>query len=84
MTRLTPFADDAASTAIDKLTIENGRQQVAIYGSLDITRDKVGLQRALTLKAIIDEAVQALTSDPALPQRLPPSDKPKTVSNPFA
>jgi hypothetical protein len=84
LTKFTPFADDAASTAIDKLTIENGTEQLSLYGSLDITRDKVGLQHALALKAIIDQAVQSLASDPTLPQRLPPSDKPKTVSNPFA
>ena len=83
MDKLTPFADDAASAAIGTLTIENGTQQVSLYGSLDITRDKVGLQRARALQAIIDQAVQALASDPALPERLPPSDKPKTVSNPF-
>ncbi len=84
MTQLTPFADDASSTAIDKLTIENGTAQLSVYGSLDITRDKVGLQHALALKALIDHAVQVLTSDPALPQRLPPPEKPTTVSNPFA
>ena len=44
MTKFTPFADDAASMAIDKLTIENGQQQISLYGSLDITRDKAGLQ----------------------------------------
>ncbi len=84
MTKLILFSDDAASTAIDKLTIENGTVQVSLYGSLDITRDKVGLQHALALKTVIDQAAQVLTSDPALPQRLPPPEKPTTVSNPFA
>jgi len=84
MTKLTPFADDAASIAIEKLTIENGTERLALYGSLDITRDKVGLRHALALKAIIDQAVQVLTADPALPDRQPPADKPKTVHNPFA
>jgi hypothetical protein len=83
MTKFMPFADDAASIAIDKLTIENGKEQLSLYGSLDITRDKVGLQRVLALKAVIDQAVKALSSDPALPQQLPPPDKP-TDGNPFA
>src|SRR3978361_1463789 len=43
MTKFTPFADDAGSTAVGKLTIENGTAVVSVYGSLDITRDKVGL-----------------------------------------
>ena len=84
MTKLTPFADDAASIGVDKLTIENGKEKLSLYGSLDITRDRQGLQHALVLKAIIDQAVHTLTSDPALPQRLPPPEKPTTVSNPFA
>jgi len=84
MTKLRPFADDAASTTIDKLTIENGTQQMSLYGSLDITRDQIGLQHALALKALVDQAVQVLTSDSTLAPRLPPTDKPKSVSNPFA
>ena len=35
-----PFADDAASVSIGKLTVENGTDRVALYGSLDITRDQ--------------------------------------------
>ena len=84
MTKLTPFADDATSIGVDKLTIENGKERLSLYGSLDITRDREGLQRALALKAIVDQAVHVLTSDPALPQRLPPSEKPTAVGNPFA
>jgi hypothetical protein len=83
MTKFTPFADDSGSAGIDKLTIENGTAQISLYGSLDITRDKVGLQHALALKALLDQAVQVLTSDTALPQRLPPLDKAKSVQNPF-
>jgi hypothetical protein len=84
MTELTPFADDAASVGIGKLTIENGTERLALYGSLDITRDKTGLRNALALKAILDKAVEVLSSDRALPERLEPPDKPKTVNNPFA
>ena len=49
MTKLTPFADDAASMSIGGLTIENGTDRVVIYGSLDLTRDKQGLAHALAL-----------------------------------
>ena len=51
MIKLTPFADDAASVSIGSLTVKNGTDRVAIYGSLDITRDKPGLAHALTLPA---------------------------------
>jgi hypothetical protein len=50
VTKAHAFADNAASIAIDKLTIENGMKQLSLYGSLDITRDKVGLQHALALE----------------------------------
>jgi len=43
---LKPFADDRASQAIDGLTIENGRDKLSFYGSLDIGRDKTGLAKA--------------------------------------
>ena len=45
---LTPFADDAASVSVGKLTFENGTDRVALYGSLDITRDQQGLAHART------------------------------------
>ena len=84
MTKLTPFADDAASVSIGSLTIENGTDRVAIYGSLDITRDKQGLAHALALKNFLDEAVAHLRAEKELPDALPPASKPKTVRNPFA
>ena len=84
MTKLKPFADDAASVGVEKLTIENGTERLALYGSLDITRDKEGLRNALALKTIIDQAVEVLKADPALPEHLPPPEKSKTVRNPFS
>ena len=84
MTKLTPFADDAASIGIGQLTIENGTDRMALYGSLDITRDKAGLRQALELKAIIDKAVETLSAERALPEQTPAPDKPRTVKNPFA
>ena len=83
MTKLTPFADDAASVSIGSLTVENGTDRVAIYGSLDLTRDKQGLAHARALKAVLDEAVQHLQAQKDLPDAVPPPSAPKTVPNPF-
>ena len=83
MIKLTPFADDTASVQIGKLTIENGTDRMAFYGSLDLTRDKAGLAHARTLKALLDEAVRILEQDPHLPETsavMPP----ETVRNPFS
>ena len=43
---LNSFADDAASMNVGELTIENGKDRVAVYGQLDLTRDKAGLRGA--------------------------------------
>ncbi len=83
MTKLKPYADDSASSTVGQLTVENGRDCVALYGSLDLTRDAAGLARARELHALLDAVVQALEADPALPDRLPPPDKTATVENPF-
>ena len=63
MSKLKPYADDATSLSIDGLTIENGQDCVAVYGNLDLTRDKQGLQNAHALKAVIDEVVRILETD---------------------
>lgn len=83
MTKLTPFADDTASISVGKLTVENGTDRVAFYGTLDITRDKQGLAYARALKALLDQAVQVLEADKALPDAVPGPAAPKTVANPF-
>ena len=84
MTKLVPFADDAASVSIAELTIENGTERIALYGSLDITRDKVGLARAKALMALLTEAVQHLEREKDLPDAVPAPRPAKSVSNPFA
>jgi hypothetical protein len=84
MTKLTPFADDAASVAIGGgLTVENGTDRVAIYGSLDLTRDQQGLAHARALKALLDAAIQHLQAQKDLPDAAPPPTAPKEVPNPF-
>jgi hypothetical protein len=79
---LKPFDNESESIAIDGLTVENRIDQLEIYGSLAITRDQLGLERALRLKQLVDAAVQALQDDAALPDRitLKPTDR---VDNPF-
>ena len=79
---LRPFENEQDSIVIDALTIENRIDQLEVYGSLAITRDKIGLVHALQLKQILDAAVSALQHDPALPDQIAfkPSDQ---VDNPF-
>lgn len=83
MSEFSPFADEAASITIDKLTIENGTDRIALYGSLDLTRDKRGLAHAQELKAFLDRAVVLLNNQADLPNDIGPDAPTKTVQNPF-
>ena len=83
MTTIKPFADEAASVSIGELTIENGTDRIALYGSLDLARDKQGLAHARALAALLDQAIQILEADTSLPDAVPPPAVPKTVKNPF-
>jgi hypothetical protein len=79
----TPFEDDSQSASIDTLTIENGRDRIAIYGNLDIIRDRAGLTIARELADYFAKIVGVLRADPKLPDKLPPPEAPKLVRNPF-
>jgi hypothetical protein len=83
MARMKPYADDATSISIGELTLENGQDCIAVYGNLDLTRDKQGLQHARDLKAVLDEVVRLLEAEKALPDKVPPPEKPQQVKNPF-
>jgi hypothetical protein len=83
MTRIVPFADEAASETLEGLTVENRTDRVAVYGSLDITRNKQGLAHAKALKLILDEAVRRLEAEPNLPDSIPAPAAAKKVANPF-
>jgi hypothetical protein len=79
-----PFSDDGASLSIGELTIENSTEKVALYGSLDVMRDKNGLKQAKALKTAVDAIVEALEQDKGLPDESGPAEAPQQVKNPFA
>jgi hypothetical protein len=57
---ITPFADEAASTSIGGLTVENRLDRVSLYGSLDLAHDKQGLDNARRLRAMLESIVKVL------------------------
>ena len=81
---MNPFADDSAAASVGDMRLENGRDRIAIYGSLDVTRDKAGLALAQALRAVLDQVVAVLEADPALPAALAPPKRPGTARNPFS
>lgn len=74
-----PFSDQALK--IEELSIESREDQISLYGSLDITRDKEGLDKAVKLKGFLENIIASLGQE-NLPEKLPtkPID---VVDNPF-
>ncbi|NTW52307.1 MAG: hypothetical protein HGB22_06950 [Chlorobiaceae bacterium] len=79
--KISPFANESESLNIGGLSIENRQDRVSIYGSIDITRDRQGLDHARMLKTLFDDILAALDSAP-LPDKI--SIEPaENVENPF-
>ena len=68
---------------VGDLKFENGRDRIACYGSLDLTRDKAGLALARQIQVVLASVVQALEADTALPDAIPPPKQRGKVRNPF-
>lgn len=79
-----PFADDSAATSVGDMRLENGRDRIAVYGSLDLTRDQAGLALAREMRGVLDAAIQVLEADSALPVAISPPKRPGKVPNPFS
>ena len=69
---------------MDDLTIENLSDRLAIYGSLDLTRDKAGLGNARVLRQLFSDVVEALEHDRNLPERVVLLNAPRPARNPFS
>ena len=80
---ISPFTNESESLGVGDLTIENRTDRISIYGNIDLTRDKAGLEHARMLKAVLDKVVQVLESEKNLPDKIAPPDTPDEVANPF-
>lgn len=84
--KFTPFANEADTLQLGDLKIENRLDRVSLYGSLDLTRDRVGLDQAKKLRALLDATVKQLGADAAagiLPDAITVAPA-ESVKNPFA
>jgi len=81
------FANDTDVLNIqgDALTVTNDPVRVLISGTLELTRDRVGLKAALALQQAIASVIDVLQKDPTLPEHI--ADEPPaatgTIDNPF-
>ena len=76
------YENEKDAFSIGKMTIENRLDRISIYGDLDITKDKEGLENAFKLKRIIDASIDALKRERNLPEHIEVI-KTDTVENPF-
>ena len=77
-----PFENGTESHAIHDLTLENQEDCVSIYGNLQLTKDRAGLQAAKALQAFLNDVVSALENEPNLPEKIDRQDE-QEIENPF-
>lgn len=79
---ITPFENEEEVITIQELSIENRLDRVSIHGSVDITKDKQGLEYAFALKRQIDTIVEYLKRQD-LSDRVCVENIANMVDNPF-
>lgn len=77
-----PFENGTESHAIHDLTVENQLDCVSIYGNLQLTKDRSGLQAAKALQALLNEVVHALEHEENLPEKIFHQEE-QEIENPF-
>jgi hypothetical protein len=76
-----PYDNEEDCFGIGNLTIENRLDRIQIYGSIELTKDQSGLDKARELKKLLDTVIAKLETE-----ELPVSvaiDKSTMVDNPF-
>jgi hypothetical protein len=77
--------NDVLNIEGDALTVSNGTTRVTLSGTLELTKDRRGLQAALALKQALDRVVETLQAQAHLPERIKdePDAKTAVTDNPF-
>jgi len=64
------YENDTDGFTIGNLLIQNGTDSMSLEGTLEITKDRQGLEAALKLKRAVDAAIDALKRDRNLPDSI--------------
>lgn len=78
---ISPFRNESEVVQINGLTIENRLDRVSMYGSIDFTLDKIGLEKARNLLEVMKATVEVLESSD-LPEKVK-IEGPENIKNPF-
>jgi hypothetical protein len=64
------YENDTDGFTTGELQIKNALDVITIEGTLEITKDRQGLEAALKLKRVVDAAIDALKRDRNLPDSI--------------
>ncbi len=64
------YENDTDGFTTGDLQIKNGINVITIEGTLEMTKDRQGLESALKLKRAVDAAIDALKRDRNLPETI--------------
>ncbi|MFW1858020.1 hypothetical protein [Acinetobacter defluvii] len=76
------FENGTESHSIHDLTLENGEDRINIYGNLQISKDRDGLQAAKVLQAYLNDIVKTLEQTSDLPEKVTTQIEGE-IENPF-
>lgn len=82
-----PYENEADVLQVSGLNVENRLDRIAVFGSVDFTRDKAGLRLATALERVLDAVILKLQEeerDNSLPETIPVPKTAKFVKNPLA
>jgi predicted secreted protein len=79
-----PFADDAAVCSFDGLEIENGLDQMAVYGNLALARDQRSKKLAIEISRVFLKIAAEIGDDAPEVAESPAAAPVEIVANPFA
>lgn len=83
---INPFENDSQSMQIGELIIENQMDKISIYGDIDITKDKKGLEHIKQLHELTSTILDSLQNLADLPEdqsQEPSEAKESLIDNPF-
>lgn len=81
---INPYANESQVLTVDTLSFENGIDVIAIHGSIDVTRDRAGLEKARIILAQMESIVSILERTNDLPDAIANDDDEGGVTkNPF-
>jgi len=76
-----PFGNESQVMQWDSLQIENRLDRVSVSGDIDLTKDQVGLDKALALRELLNSVVETLQRS-ELPKELKLAATAR-IKNPF-